>query len=190
VLERLSASADRMSKMIDELFDLARARQGGGIPIVRQSGVDLLPVAERIVAELASGRELVLDSRGDLRGDYDPDRLGQVLSNLLGNALRHGSPEGPVHLELDGTDAARLVLAVRNRGQIPSDILSCLFEPFRRGKVRAGSKDGLGLGLFIVEQIVLAHGGTINAESVDAITTFRVALPRVAPASPRAASNA
>jgi signal transduction histidine kinase len=95
-----------------------------------------------------------------------------------------------VYLELDGTDPAQLVLVVRNRGQIPSDILSCLFEPFRRGKVRVGSKDGLGLGLFIVEQIVLAHGGTINAESVDAVTTFRVALPRVAPTSQRTATSA
>ncbi|HEX5660194.1 MAG TPA: ATP-binding protein [Polyangiales bacterium] len=193
VLERLSASAERMSKMIDELFDLARARQGGGIPIMPQPHCYLLPVAERIVGELgggANGREITLDERGDLHGDWDPDRLGQVLSNLVGNALRHGSPEGPVQIELDGTDGARLVLTVRNRGQIAPDVLSCLFEPFRRGKVRTGSKDGLGLGLFIVEQIVLAHGGTISAESVDAVTTFRVALPRVAPAASDAPAGA
>ncbi len=193
VLERLSASAERMSKMIDELFDLARARQAGGIPIVRQSNVDLLPVAERIVAELgagAAGRELSLEQRGDLHGDWDPDRLGQVLANLLGNALRHGATQGAVQLELDGSDAARLVIVVRNGGQITPDVLSCLFEPFRRGKARAASKDGLGLGLFIVQQIVLAHGGTIDAESVDAVTTFRVSLPRVAPTSSRASANA
>ncbi|MET0287466.1 MAG: ATP-binding protein [Polyangiales bacterium] len=191
VLQRLSASADRMSKMIDELFDLARARQGGGIPIARQSSVDLLAVAERIVGELgSSGRELNLDRRGDSRGDWDPDRLGQVLSNLVGNALRHGSSEGPVQIEVDGTDSAQVALVVRNRGQIPDDVLTCLFEPFRRGNQRAASKDGLGLGLFIVEQIVLAHGGTITAESVDAVTTFRVVLPRVAPASSRASASA
>jgi two-component system sensor histidine kinase/response regulator len=191
VLQRLSASADRMSKMIDELFDLARARQAGGIPIARQSGVDLLAVAERIVGELSSsGRELTLDRRGDLRGDWDPDRLGQVLSNLVGNALRHGSAEGGVQIVLDGTDSQQLVVLVRNRGQISPDVMTCLFEPFRRGQQRAASKDGLGLGLFIVEQIVLAHGGTISAESVDAVTTFRVVLPRIAPATSRASVSA
>jgi signal transduction histidine kinase len=193
VLERLSASAERMAKMIDELFDLARARQGGGIPITRQQNVDLLPVAERIVVELgaaATGRELGLQQQGDLHGDWDPDRLGQVLANLLGNALRHGSSEGPVQLQLNGTDAARVVIEVRNRGQIPPEVLSCLFEPFRRGRARTGSKEGLGLGLFIVEQIVLAHGGTINAESVDGATTFRVSLPRIVPGSSRASPGA
>ena len=157
---------------------------------MRQSSVDLLPVAERIVGELSSARELVLEKQGSLHGDWDPDRLGQVLSNLLGNAVRHGSPEGPVRLELDGTDDARLLFSVRNPGQIASDVLNCLFEPFRRGKLRSASKDGLGLGLFIVEQIVLAHGGTIQAESVDGITTFRVALPRVATSSSRAPASA
>jgi signal transduction histidine kinase len=194
VLERLSASAGRMSKMIDELFDLARARLSGGIPIARQTNVDLLPVAERIVAELGTGepaRQLKLDQRGDLHGDWDPDRLGQVLSNLLGNALRHGASEGAIELILDGTDAARLRITVRNRGQIPADVLNCLFEPFRRGRARTGSsKEGLGLGLFIVEQIVLAHGGTISAESVDATTTFVVSLPRVAPIAARTSASA
>ncbi|HEY6878264.1 MAG TPA: ATP-binding protein [Polyangiales bacterium] len=191
VLERLSASAGRMSKMIDELFDLARARLSGGIPIVRQQGTDLLPVAERIVAELGAGaanRELALTQLGDSRGDWDPDRLAQVLANLLGNALRHGAPEGAVELVLDGTDPARLEVTVRNRGQIPPDVLSCLFEPFRRGRGRTATTEGLGLGLFIVQQIVLAHGGTICAESRDAVTTFRVSLPRTAQAASRASA--
>jgi two-component system, sensor histidine kinase and response regulator len=193
VIERLRSSANRMSKMIDELFDLARARLSGGIPISRQPNVDLLSVAEPIVAELGSAdhtRELVLERRGDLRGEFDPDRLGQVLSNLLGNALRHGSKEGSVVLELDGTDPARLAAMVRNNGQIPADVLSCLFEPFRRGNTRTSSVEGLGLGLFIVQQIVLAHGGHISAESVCGVTTFRVLLPRVASATTRAAASA
>jgi two-component system, sensor histidine kinase and response regulator len=193
VIERLRSSANRMSKMIDELFDLARARLSGGIPISRQPNVDLLSVAEPIVAELSSAdhkRELVLERRGDLRGEFDPDRLGQVLSNLLGNALRHGSKDGNIVLELDGTDPARLVAVVRNDGQIPADVLSCLFEPFRRGNTRSGSVEGLGLGLFIVQQIVLAHGGHINAESVAGVTTFRVSLPRVASATTRTAASA
>jgi phosphoserine phosphatase RsbU/P len=182
VIERLRNSARRMSKMIDELFDLARARLSGGIPVQLQDNIDLKPVAERIVAELAlgeRGKSLELKHAGDTHGRWDPDRLGQVLSNLLGNALRHGQPESPIQLELDGTHPYELVLAVTNRGQIPAEILGCLFEPFRRAKTRAGSVEGLGLGLFIVQQIVLAHDGRIDAESSDGITTFRVTLPRL-----------
>jgi len=181
LIERLRSSARRMSKMIDELFDLARARLSGGIPVQLQDNVDLTPVAERIVNELTSderGQALELTQVGNTRGQFDPDRLGQVLANLLGNALRHGQRESPVQLALDGRQPHELVFAVTNRGQIPSEILSCLFEPFRRGQTRAGNPEGLGLGLFIVEQIVLAHGGRIAAESGEGITTFRVVLPR------------
>jgi phosphoserine phosphatase RsbU/P len=181
VIERLRSSAQRMSKMIDELFDLARARLSGGIPVQPQDSVDLAPVAERIVGELAAdgrGAAIELTQLGNTRGPFDPDRLAQVLSNLLGNALRHGQRESSVQLLLDGTDPHQLVLAVTNRGQIPADVLTCLFEPFRRGQARSGSVEGLGLGLFIVEQIVIAHGGYISAESSDGITTFRVVLPR------------
>ena len=160
VLARLQSSADRMSKMIEELFDLARARLSGGIPIQRKPDVDLTPVAEKIVAELfatVSGRSFELVAHGDTRGRWDPDRLGQVLSNLVGNALRHGQPEGPIRIELDGTATDRLAVSVSNPGQIPDDVLPCLFEPFRRGMSRASKSEGLGLGLFIVQQIVFAH---------------------------------
>ena len=181
VLTRLKSSAERMAKMIDELFDLARARLSGGIPIQRQAAVDLLPVAEKIVAELlasASSRTLELVAKGDTLGPWDPDRLGQVLSNLLGNALRHGQPEGSIRVELDGSAADRLIVSVTNCGQIPPDVLPCLFEPFRRGTSRASRSEGLGLGLFIVHQIVQAHAGTIRAESTAGLTTFTVVLPR------------
>jgi phosphoserine phosphatase RsbU/P len=181
VIERLRTSARRMSKMIDELFDLARARLSGGIPISPVDGVDLFPVAEKIVSELAAtepGRTLELRRSGDTRGSWDVDRLGQVLANLLGNALRHGSSEGAVELALDGSHPFELVLTVSNRGQIPDEIISCLFEPFRRGNARVGSVEGLGLGLFIVQQIVQAHAGDIEARSQDGITTFRMVLPR------------
>ncbi|MDB4976489.1 MAG: Sensory box histidine kinase, partial [Myxococcaceae bacterium] len=181
VIERLKSSAERMSKMIDELFDLARARLSGGIPVQLQDEADLAPVAEKIVAELAasaSSRSIELVSRGDTHGRLDPDRLGQVLANLLGNAVRHGQPETPVRIELDGSEPGELAVSVTNHGEIPSDVLSCLFEPFRRGKSRTGNLEGLGLGLFIVQQIVFAHHGSIAAESNAGLTTFRVVLPR------------
>ncbi|MDB4989601.1 MAG: Chemotaxis regulator - transmits chemoreceptor signals to flagelllar motor component CheY [Myxococcaceae bacterium] len=181
VVERLKSSAERMSKMIDELFDLARARLSGGIPVQLRDEVDLAPVAEKIVGELAPGassRSLELLVQGDTHSRLDPDRLGQVLANLLGNAIRHGTADTPVRLELDGTEPGQLAVSVTNHGTIPDDVLSCLFEPFRRGNSRTGNLEGLGLGLFIVQQIVFAHEGTISAESNDGLTTFRVVLPR------------
>jgi PAS domain S-box-containing protein len=181
VVERLRTSAFRMSKMIDELFDLARARLSGGIPIEPEDGVDISQVAEKIASELAAtepGRSFELQRMGDTRGRWDGDRIGQVLSNLLGNALRHGSSDGPIELVLDGSRPDELLVTVSNRGQIPDDVIACLFEPFRRSKARAGSTEGLGLGLFIVQQIVQAHGGDIGARSQEGVTTFRIVLPR------------
>jgi signal transduction histidine kinase len=189
VIERLRASALRMSKMIDELFDLARARLSGGIPVSPEDGIDLVTVAERIIGELSSGepaRAPELSHAGSTLGRFDSDRLGQVLANLLGNALRHGQPELPIALTIDGSSPHEVVLTVTNYGEIPNDILSCLFQPFRRGATRRGSTQGLGLGLFIVEQIVLAHQGRITATSGDGVTTFRVVLPRGAETSAQA----
>jgi phosphoserine phosphatase RsbU/P len=192
VIERLRGSAQRMSRMIDELFDLARARLSGGIPVKPEPNVDLLPLAEKIVAELtpdAHGRAIQLQAAGDIRGTWDGDRMGQVLSNLLGNALRHGSTDAPIRLHLDGTHPFEVVLTVSNGGQIPEEVLSCLFQPFRRGTTRRSSVEGLGLGLFIVEQIVRAHAGRITAESAAGTTSFRVVLPRQLDATPERATT-
>jgi signal transduction histidine kinase len=181
IVERLRSSAQRMSKMIDELFDLARARLSGGIPVVLKEGTDLASIADKIVAEIASGagsRNIELHHTGDARGRWDADRLAQVLTNLVGNAIRHGAPDAPIRVDVNGTHPYELVLCVHNRGQIPPDVLSCLFEPFRRGQQQNGRVEGLGLGLFIVQQIVQAHDGSIVAESNDGETTFRVVLPR------------
>ena len=180
VVERLRTSARRMSKMIDELFDLARARLSGGIPVQLEEGVDLHGIAEKISSELAATapeRSIELRRLGDTRGRWDADRIGQVLSNLLGNAARHGR-EGPIVLTIDGSHPFEAVVTVSNSGRIPDEVISSLFEPFRRGSARASSTEGLGLGLFIVQQIVQAHGGEITARSEGDVTTFRVVLPR------------
>lgn len=181
VIERLRTSARRMSKMIDELFDLARARLSGGIPVKPADEVDLVPVAERVVSELnatESGGVIELEKAGNTRGSWDADRIAQVMSNLLGNALRHGSAEGPVRIRVDGSHPFEVAVLVSNRGEIPTEVASCLFEPFRRSRARVGSAEGLGLGLFIVQQIVQAHNGHIEVQSREGSTTFRVALPR------------
>jgi PAS domain S-box-containing protein len=178
-LDRITRSAQRMREIIHELLDVVRARQGLGIPVVRGQA-DLAEIARRAVAELgelSSERPLAIEVRGDTSLEGDPARLLQVVSNLVGNAVQHGS--GPVRIEIAGT-ADEVTLSVHNDGSpIAPDMMSTLFEPFRRGPARdAGRSGSLGLGLFIVREVVRAHGGEVEVESGEDGTNFTVRLPR------------
>lgn len=158
-------STRRMSQMIEDLLDLARARLVGGIG-VSPVDTDLRTVVDTVVGEHQTAHpdaRLELRVLGDSRGCWDGSRLGQAISNLIGNALRHGSRGAPVEIELDGTDADGIVFTVRNAGAIPPDVLPNLFNPFGGGMRVSGRTGGLGLGLYIVRQIVQAHGGTVEA---------------------------
>ncbi|WP_257385591.1 hybrid sensor histidine kinase/response regulator [Tahibacter caeni] len=169
----------RMNRMIADLLDLARARLAGGIAINVEEA-DLGIVATRIKAErdiMTPRRELQLELGGNLRGLWDGDRIEQALSNLIGNAIEHGEPDSPVGIALDGHAPDRIVLRVSNVGTIPEDVLPTLFTPFREGRYR-GRGDGLGLGLYIVKQIVDAHDGEIEARCEDGRTVFELTLPR------------
>jgi two-component system, sensor histidine kinase and response regulator len=182
VAERILASGSRMTSMIEELLDLARARVGGGLQVARSPG-DLRDVVEKVVAEhqaLTSDRVIAFHAGGDCYGSWDDTRLGQAVSNLISNALEHGTPDAVVEVRLDGSAGDRVVLTVCNAGLIAPDVLPTLFEPFRSSRSRARRSDGLGLGLYIVRQIVQAHGGDVDAQSPDArgTTTFVVRLPR------------
>jgi signal transduction histidine kinase len=180
-IDRIRRSAHRMVKMIEELFDLARARQSGGIPVSREDNVSLLQVTERAVSELrdaAPDRDIAVRNSGNLEGHWDGARLCQVVSNLLGNALRHGTPGTPVAVRLDGSQSGEVLLEVENGGEISPDVLPVLFEPFRRGVNLKKTPDGLGLGLFIVQQVVAAHGGEVEAHSSSGTTRFQIRLPR------------
>jgi two-component system sensor histidine kinase/response regulator len=171
--------AKRMQRMTSALFDLTRARLDGGIPIVRGS-LDLRPLAESVFEEhqvSAPARAMRLELAGDLRGSWDGTRLEQLLSNLLGNAIQHGAEETPIALDLCGTAQDEVWVVVTSGGQIPGEVLPVLFDPFR-GRNRGPRSDGLGLGLFIVQQIALAHGGRVDVQSSLAGTTFRLRLPR------------
>ncbi len=177
---RMQASGKRMARMIDDMLDLARARLAGGIPLKREP-VDLGTIAARIVLEHQTAfpdRRIELLSAGELTGEWDPDRLAQVMSNLIGNALQHGEPAQGVQLRLADSAADSVTLTVSNGGVIPPETLPLLFDPFRAGQRPEGSTAGLGLGLFIVQQIVLAHHGSIDVESAGGRTVFRVVLPR------------
>jgi PAS domain S-box-containing protein len=179
---RIASSAERMGKLISDLLDLTRARLAGGIPISpRQENVAEL--CRRIVAEIAAGHpscEVTFHAEAEPTASVDPDRLAQVLSNLVGNAAEYGSGEEvQVRLKDVGTS---LVIEVHNQGDpIPDGLLPVIFNPFRRVRVRRESRNprGLGLGLFITHEIVTGHGGEIQVTSDrEGGTTFRVWLPK------------
>jgi K+-sensing histidine kinase KdpD len=182
-LGRMAASAARMAGIIRDLLDFSRARQGGGIPIQR-APADLGEIASRAILELQAahpGCEVALRVHADARVEGDEPRLLQVVSNLIGNAIQHGAPESRVDVRVDGAAPDALVLSVHNDGEpIPAELLPTVFEPFKRGERRGGGEGGsVGLGLFIVREIVRAHGGDVEVRSVAGEgTTFTVRLPR------------
>src|SRR5262249_16618789 len=173
-------SADRMQRMISQLLDFARARADGGIELERRP-IDLPEIARDVIEEVRLARpdwkiELVVD--GAVRGDYDGNRRSQVFSNLIGTAVEDGWPDPALAVRIDGRDRDAIRVEVKNRGTIPPEVLPILFSPFRGSQQKALRSQGLGLGLFITDHIVQAHGGSIAAESADGSTAFRFHLPR------------
>jgi phosphoserine phosphatase RsbU/P len=165
--------------MLDQLYDLARVRLGGGIAI-DPAAMEARRLVQRVVEEFRLTHPeraiIVEEDGGSTHGTWDEQRLGQILSNLVGNALRHGDKQAPVRVRLLGA-SSELVLEVENGGAIAPSVREHLFDPFRRGT--RPSRDSLGLGLYIVRQIVLAHGGSIDVSSSEREgTSFRVQLPR------------
>jgi PAS domain S-box-containing protein len=178
---RILKSADRMTRMIDQLLDFTSIRQGKGL-VLDKRRTDLNEICRMVIDELDAGAadRAWFVASGDCVGQWDGDRLAQVFSNLLGNALRHGDLNLDVRIRLDGTQPETVSLEVRNTGVIPPDLLSVLFEPFKIAlSKRQDGYRGLGLGLFISRQIVSAHGGTIDAtSSAMQGTRYIVRLPR------------
>jgi signal transduction histidine kinase/CheY-like chemotaxis protein len=190
VVRRLSSSTHRMTRIVDQLLDVTRARLGGGIPMEPRD-VQLLPLARATVEELVlayptSTFELVNSAPVSVpvSGYWDPDRLSQVLSNLMSNAAQYGRQQTPVVLEIaQSGELATITVSNTNRDRpIPPELIEVLFDPYRRGRAEAKHHVGLGLGLYIVHEIVTAHGGRIDVESTELTTVFRVALPRRSPA--------
>jgi two-component system, sensor histidine kinase and response regulator len=179
--KRILMSGKRMTRMIDDMLDLARARLAGGIPL-KLNRSDLSEPIQRVVREYETAypeRRIELRQDGDLSGEWDADRLAQAASNLIANALQHGAAEGSVEVRLEGTRADAVVLSVINSGCIPPRVMPHLFEPFQGGQREPGQNQGLGLGLYIVQQIVQGHQGSVDVQSKDGERTlFQVNVPR------------
>ncbi|HEU4579159.1 MAG TPA: ATP-binding protein [Polyangiaceae bacterium] len=185
-VERVITSGVRMQRMIEQILDMARDRLTSGIAISRTAPRDLVALVAKIVEETRLAhpeRRIELASEGSCLAAVDADRFEQVISNLLGNAATHGDPARPILVRVARVNgengAAQVSLSVRNYGApIDPDFLPLLFDPFRRQRKPEGRSAGLGLGLYISERIVRAHGGTIRVESSEQEgTLFETVVP-------------
>lgn len=173
---RVLRACARMSRLIDDVLDFARGRLGAGIPVVPALH-DMAEICRAVADEVTAahpGHAIQLELRGELRGAFDRDRMLQALGNLLGNGIEHGS--GSLILRADeATDKHAVEVEVVSHGPaIPEDLLRQIFDPYATTSPRRG----LGLGLYIVQQIARAHGGLCEASSDDQATIFRMRLPR------------
>jgi PAS domain S-box-containing protein len=181
-LARILSSSERAQRMIRDFLDFSQAQLGGGIP-VQPREADLHEVAQSVVDEVHLAHpdrrvEVVRSGRGE--GLWDPDRLAQVVGNLVANAFQHGAPGEVVRVATRGDDDG-VEIEVVNRGPpIPPELQRNLFAPFQRGRDAKGRGTGsIGLGLYITRQLVLAHGGSVEVRSsLESGTVFTVRLPR------------
>jgi sigma-B regulation protein RsbU (phosphoserine phosphatase) len=178
VIAMLETTVLRMAGLIDNVLDFARGRLGGGLTLDRDTRKPLEPVLHQVIDELrlSSGRQIEAEYSIDVPVNCDRGRIGQLLSNLVGNALTHGASDEPVRVRA-ATEEGMFKLSVANGGDpIPEITLEKLFEPFFRGEVRA-SRQGLGLGLHIAAQIAKAHEGSLTVSSTTTETRFTFVMP-------------
>ncbi|HZH75080.1 MAG TPA: ATP-binding protein [Archangium sp.] len=182
---RIQASAERAVRMVKDLLDFTQARLGGGIP-VEPRPLDLHALTWQVMEEVRASfpeRDIVVTAQGNGQGAWDADRMAQVVTNLASNALKYSAPDTPVRVRSRG-DGDQVELEVHNEGApIPPEALGRLFQPMQRASSQGDTAGrSVGLGLYIVDRIVQAHGGTIAVKSTEAEgTTFTVRLPRLAP---------
>ena len=189
---RIERAARSSNQLISDLLDFAKGRSGGGFSIARGE-TDLGEVVAQVVEAFRLShptREIVLSAEGYLSGSWDRERLDQMITNLVANALQHGGAAAPVIVKLREQDDHGVFLEVLNRGEpIGLDLLPHLFEPFGAGSGHRSNRN-VGLGLFIVDQIVKAHGGRVQvSSSVAEGTRFIVHLPRDAGDRARASAS-
>ncbi|MFM0643569.1 hybrid sensor histidine kinase/response regulator [Paraburkholderia bryophila] len=181
VATRVKNSSLRMARMVDQLLNLARL-QGGRLPLQPRS-IELATLCRSVIDEFASrenGKRIVFTSSGNSSGAWDMDLVWQAVSNLVSNALHHGAAGGDIGVEVDGEAVDSVRLKVANRGTIPSEVFPHLFKAFGQNTSGARSREGLGLGLHIVQEIARMHGGNVSVNSDEvAGTVFTIELPRM-----------
>lgn len=180
-VQRIRNSTRHMSGMVNDLLEFVRSRLGNSLPIVR-SPVDMSLLCQAAIDEASAGQpmsDLRFEVSGETEGDWDQGRVEQLLQNLIGNALQHGASNLPITVRLTGeTDS--VTLTVHNHGEpIIETAISTIFFPLVRSTSDRAGETSLGLGLFIVNEVVLAHGGTVQVTSdLHDGTTFTVMLPK------------
>jgi signal transduction histidine kinase len=179
IILAIQKSVLRMAGLVDNIMDFARGRLGGGLTLKRDAEQPLTPVLEHVVAELRSAwPEVILEASLDIEEpvNCDRSRMGQLFSNLLGNAITYGDQGRPIRVSAR-TINGMLELAVANYGVPISDkAMLNLFKPYTRGD--RPSQQGLGLGLYIASQIAQAHGGTLKGSSDEEETRFVFEMPQ------------
>jgi signal transduction histidine kinase len=184
LISQIVMSADRATTILDQLVDLTRARLGSGMQIIREP-MDLAFASRQLVDEMRAlhpGHTFMLEISGNTEGEWDKPRIGQVLSNLIGNAVQYGFRDPPIGVTVKG-GPKDVSISVHNEGvPIPHDAIGVIFDSLIRGDSADGdSSTNLGLGLYITKEIVSAHGGTIGVTSSEKNgTTFTAHLPRSA----------
>lgn len=186
IASRIYTSVKRASKIVGDLLDFTRSQLSSGIPI-QLAEANLGAICENMVDEVRTYHpeaSIALETSGDLHGQFDVARIEQVFSNLIGNAVQHGSDQAPITVDLRATKG-KAIFTLHNQGEpIAPDVLPYLFSPLSRLAQQApseyGPNAGLGLGLFIAHEIVVAHGGAITVDSkAGQGTTFTVSLPLI-----------
>lgn len=181
VVAGMERSGRRMIELVKDLLDLALTRMGNGLPLER-TAMDLGDLVREVVAEVSAsgaGGRIEVETRGPLDGAWDRSRLAQALTNLVANAVQHGSPDTPIKVAAWGDDPKTVSVSVTNEGApIPRDKIGGLFDAMKAGS-KGRDRRHLGLGLYIVDRIVEAHGGCIEVQSSEGDgTTFVISLPR------------
>jgi signal transduction histidine kinase len=185
LLSSIVSSADAMAQLVDDLLDFAQSGLGGAIP-VRPARFEIDALCSQVVDELRRGhpgRIIRYSGPENLSVTWDPGRIRQVISNLLGNAIQHGSADSPVDLELSVVDGSVQIKVCNQGPPIPPGQLHWIFDPLKRGAtaesdVVPASGRSVGLGLYIARAIVMAHNGTISVISTAAEgTCFTVRVP-------------